>query len=63
MVYTTQGQPAVYSELSVVLFVNPYLTVLAEASEDTKAQVTTPPRTYGGRREEYGITTQCGCNT
>ena len=36
VVYTSQGQPAVYSELSVALFVSGYFTVLAEVCEDIK---------------------------
>ena len=33
---TTQGQPPVYREMSLALFVNGYLTVLSEESEDNK---------------------------
>ena len=51
VVYISNGQPAMYSDLSVVLFVNGYLTVLAEKSEDT---ITTQlARAYGGLREGW----------
>ena len=36
VVYTTQGQPPVYSDMSLALFVNGYLTVLAEEAEEKK---------------------------
>ena len=35
-VFTTQGQPPVYSEMSLALFVNGYLMVVSEESEDIK---------------------------
>ena len=39
VVYTSQGQRTTHSELSVVLFVNCYVTMLAEEFEDIKAHM------------------------
>ena len=36
VVFTTQGQPPVYSDMSIALFMNGYLTVLAEKAKDNK---------------------------
>ena len=67
VVYTSQRQPAVYSELSVALFINGYLIVLAEESEDTKAHMLQHLQELLEDSERYGwrsvrITMQLGCN-
>ena len=36
MVFTSQGQPQVYWEMSLALFINGYLSVLAEESDTSK---------------------------
>ena len=36
MVYTMEGQPPVYSDMSIALFMNGYLTVLTAEAEDNK---------------------------
>ena len=54
VVHTSQGQPAVYSELSVVLFVNGLLTVLAEESEYTNAHMLQHLQEIMEDSERYG---------
>ena len=39
VIYTSQGEPAIYEELSAVLFINGYLTVLVEYTEEVKGHM------------------------
>ena len=41
MVYNSQGQPAVYDDMSVALFINGYLTVLGEESDEVRGYMFT----------------------
>ena len=38
VVYTSQGQPAIYEELNTVLYVNGYITVLMEEVKEHMLQ-------------------------
>ena len=51
VVYTTHGQPPVYSDMSLALFTNGYLSVAMEESVVIKEYMTVHPlaRAHGGR--------------
>ena len=50
LVLNTHGQPSVYGDMSLALFVNGYLTVFAEEDKDIKhCSPSTPLGVNGGR--------------
>ena len=54
MVFTNQRQPPVYGEMSLALFINGYLAILAEEADTNKSHVLSHLQELMENSEVYG---------